>query len=190
MAVAWAEIEDSLAAAWLLAKGDRGGMALFDITAEGFWRSFMAAVLVAPFYARLAAERHLADGLPAGAVWTFFGETIAYGLSWAAFPIAAVFLTRAIGLETRYVPLIVASNWAAVLQTVAYFAALVIGRIIGGPVEALLVMAVMAAVLYYQWFVVRTALDTSGGTAFGFVAFELILSLFVNMTATSVLLGS
>jgi hypothetical protein len=46
----YAEIQRALQGAWLLARGDTRGMGLFDLSVEGFWRSFAAALLAAPAY--------------------------------------------------------------------------------------------------------------------------------------------
>ena len=47
----------ALYGAYRLARLDAGGMAYFDSSIGGFWRSFFAAVLVVPFYALLLVMR-------------------------------------------------------------------------------------------------------------------------------------
>ena len=44
------EVASSLYGAWRLACLDESGMGYFNISVEGFWRSFFAAVLLAPVY--------------------------------------------------------------------------------------------------------------------------------------------
>jgi len=43
------------------------------------------------------------------------------------------------------------------------------------------------AILFYQWFVVRTALDTSGGIALALVLVDLFVNSMINLTAESLL---
>ena len=45
-----AEARHSLAAAWLLARGDRTAYGLINLSADGFWRSFLAIFPVLPLY--------------------------------------------------------------------------------------------------------------------------------------------
>jgi len=44
------EMMYALYGAYRLARFDAGGMRYFDASIDGFWRSFFAAVLIAPFY--------------------------------------------------------------------------------------------------------------------------------------------
>ena len=44
------EIVASLYGAWRLMRLDPTGMTYFNLSADGFWRSFFAAVIVAPAY--------------------------------------------------------------------------------------------------------------------------------------------
>ena len=99
----------------------------------------------------------------------------------AAFPIAAILLTRLLGLARFYVPLVVATNWAAVIQIAVFIAAVVLARLLGEGAGALLMLAVTILLVAYQWFVIRTALDTTGANAFGLLAVDLLLSAIVNV---------
>jgi hypothetical protein len=173
------EIRASLRGAILLAQRDKTGMELFNLSVDGFFRSFFAAVIAAPIYAVLLAQRYTAE-MPAGFSSVLFGEIFGYVLGWVAFPVAAIFLTRLFGLGPRYVPLVVAANWAAVVQAVVFLAAAVIGGIFGPAGASILVLAAMMAVIFYEWFVMRTALDTTAGIAAGFVATDIALSFFVS----------
>ncbi|HEX6012749.1 MAG TPA: hypothetical protein VFY87_13325 [Geminicoccaceae bacterium] len=179
--LSYAEIQRSVQGAWLLAKGDTRGMNLFDLSVEGFWRSFAAMLIVAPVYALvLLAQPVPADSEPESLTGTLLAEAIAYVVGWAAFPIAAVFLTRLLGLAAGYVPLVVANNWSAVVQIAFYAAVVVLGTLLPGELRALTLLAATLAILVYQWFVIRTALDTGGGIALGIVVVDVLLSLAVS----------
>ena len=54
------EIQTSIYGAWRLARGDVRGISLFDATYRGFWRSFIAMILIAPLYAVSAGKALLA----------------------------------------------------------------------------------------------------------------------------------
>ena len=83
------EVLHSLYGAWRLAMLDVSGMRHFNLSVEGFWRSFFAAVIVAPGYALLVVQRTLdrPEGYALGS--TVVVESIAYVVAWAAFPIVA-----------------------------------------------------------------------------------------------------
>jgi hypothetical protein len=60
------EFVRSLRGAWLLARGDAAGMGLLDLTVEGFWNSFAAALVAAPAYVLLLADRYAGPGCRPG----------------------------------------------------------------------------------------------------------------------------
>ena len=182
-----AEIARALDGALLLAKGDVRGLDRFDLSIEGFWASFAAALVAAPAYALILAEQYAVTGGPQGLLGTLLAEAIAYGGGRIAFPVAAIFLTRLLGLGTRYIPLIVALNWAAVLQIALYAALVVVTLLLPADLRTLLLFLATIAVLVYQWFVIRTALRTTGTTAFGLVVIDVLLSVAVSRVLDALL---
>jgi hypothetical protein len=177
------EILRSLYGAYLLARTDPSGMGHLNLTVEGFWRSFFAAVLVAPAYALLIGEKLAArpEALELG--WVVLVHGVAYVLSWLAFPLAALVLTFALSLSRNYVALIVAVNWAQVLQTAAFLVAVLLSLVLPGLLAGLVITMVTVGVLFYQWYVVRTALETTGGIALALVLVDLVLNLAINLSA-------
>ena len=178
-----AEVVRSLYGAYRLAFLDQSGLAHFNLSIEGFWRSFFAAVLVAPGFAVLILQKLVArpDAFDPG--WAMLVQILAYGLSWAAFPLAAVVLTRLLGLSHNYVPLIVALNWGAVLQVIAFLSAVVLGLALPGVLEGLIMLIVTGGILFYQWFVTRSALQTTGGVALMLVLIDLVLNSAISVSA-------
>jgi hypothetical protein len=108
---------------------------------------------------------------------------LAYGLTWAAFPLAALVLTQLLGLTRNYVPLIVALNWASVVQVAVFLAAALIGFLIPGLLGGLILLVITGSILFYQWFVTRTALQTTGGVALLMVLVDLVLNTAINLSA-------
>jgi hypothetical protein len=180
------EVLRSLNGAWRLAWLDHSGMSYFDLTVEGFWRSFFAAVLVAPGYALLVAQKLLARPEDFSAIWALVVESTAYVLGWAAFPVVAIGLTQLLGLARNYSALIIAANWAAVLQIAAFLVAVGLAFVVP-PLGSLLVTLATGAILFYQWFVVRTALQTTGGLALAVVLVDLLVNTAINLSAQRLL---
>jgi hypothetical protein len=190
------EILHSLIGAWRLARLDPRGMNEFDLSFTGFWHSFFAAVIVAPGYAILVAQRFITTSPntpepPPSAVafesesgigWIMLVQIVSYLISWAVFPLLAALATWFLDLGRNYVALIVAANWAAVIQIGAFLIALLLAAALPG-IGSLLVPLVTMAILLYQWFITRTALQTTAGIAFALVLADLLVHTAINLTA-------
>ena len=177
------EIVRSLFGAFRLARLDGRGMGYFNLSIEGFWRSFFAAAIVAPGYALLVAQKLATWPAAVDPAVAVLIEAAAYALSWIAFPVAAVFLTTLLGLSRNYVPLIVAANWAEVLQFAAFLVVMLATVLLPSGVRGPVLVAVIGAILAYEWFVARTALETTGGVAVGIVLVDLVLGVGINVAA-------
>ena len=158
---------------WRLARGDAQGMRWFAVDADGFWGSFFAAALVLPLHLAVVLILAEPDVLGAG---TLGVEAVLYTASWVDFPIVAIFLTRFLGLTRGYVPMIVATNWISVWQSLLMAPIQIVAGLglLGGFGDVLMLTG-LVAVLVYQWFVTRLALGCPPGTAAAFVVVDLIL---------------
>jgi len=175
--------------AWRLAWMDRSGLHYFDRSADGALRSFFAALIVLPGYAVLVLLR-LWDQLPQVSALRFISvEGIAYVVSWTAFALAMHSITRAIGRERNYLGWLCAYNWSQVIQMAAYLPAIAIAEsgLVPSSIGDFLVMAVTLAVLVYQWFVARSALEISGVAAAGTVALDFLLAVLITDFADGML---
>ena len=182
----WAEIVRSLNGAWRLLLLDASGMGRFDVSTGGFWRSFFAAVLVAPLYILRGLIDPAAAEADAAGLGPALGAVLTYVLVWAAFPIAMIFIARFLDLCQAYVGFIVALNWARVLQAVLLVAVSGAAGLAGAPSDFLTLTAI-AAVLAYQWVVTRTALATTGTVAAALVIIDALLESLI--VAAGVALG-
>ncbi len=184
------EITRALYGAWRLARLDRTGMTWFEATPEGFWRSFFAFVIVAPGYAVLKLVEHNSEATLAASVpHILVVDTIAYVVQIFAYPLAMLFLCRAYGRSDRYIGFIVALNWSVVLQ----MAVLVPTRLFAAS-QAMsvafgdfLAFFAVIAVLFYQWFITRTALDVPGMIALGALLVDLLIGKIVSDVAFGLL---
>ncbi len=183
------EIITALYGALRLARFDPSGMDFFEQTETGFWRSFFAAVVVAPFYLMLTSIRYsgLTDTVPF--VRFLAIETIAYVIAWVAFPLLMASLTRSLGREAYYIRYIVAYNWAAVWQNALYMpvAMLSVGGVLTTANANVLGILPLALIVIYVWFVTKTALEVSAGMAAGIVGIDFFLSILINTVATGIL---
>jgi hypothetical protein len=181
-----AEVLSALHGAYRLAWFDPAGMTHFNLTFDGFWRSFFAAILVAPAYAVLVGLQVAGEAEPVDPGLLLLTESIGYVLAWAAFPLIAIVLTRLLGLGGNYVALIVALNWTAVLQTALFLAVVLIGPLLPEGLGTLAITLTTGAILVYQWFVIRTALQTTSGVALMLLLVDLVITSLINMGANRV----
>jgi hypothetical protein len=172
------EVSTALHGAWLLARLDRGGMAFFDRSETGFWRSFTAALLVYPAFLILLGLRiEDAEWASSGVARILLVETIGYVVYWSAFPLITLPVARFLGRETQWLDLIIAFNWSQVLQVGLYLLATIVAGsgVVGVPLAEGLALAAYVATLLYEWFVTRVALDTGIAGAITIVLVEQVL---------------
>lgn len=168
--------------AWRLLWLDAGGLRYFNNSLEGFWRSFYAAVLVAPLMAIFLAVRYGGMETEISVLRFAAIETVQYVMLWVAFPLAMVGIARAIDRSRNYLVYIIAYNWATVWQNVVFLPGIVLISmgVVGGPAGQFLSYALVAAVLAYVWVVTRLALGVGGGMATMLVLVDLALSFVIN----------
>ena len=183
------EIVCGLYGAFRLACFDRRGTDFFDKTEEGFWRSFYAAALVLPLFVIFIALRFGEPGLTQNAFRYVSGELIAYVISWVAFPLAILPVTRILNREQNFQNFIVAYNWTAALQSMVYLpvAMLATTQVIPDGYANLISSITIGFILVYSWFVVRVVLDTTVMSAVAIVIMDLILSVLIRTYAEGLL---
>jgi hypothetical protein len=174
----WAEAWLAMIGALRLACGDRRGLAYFDVSEEGFWRSFRAAVLCYPLYLALLALRLTgAQWNKSGAATILFVETISYVISWVAFPLLILPVARAFGRADRFFGFMVAYNWSQVPQS-GLLVLIGLQRAAGlsSPSAAQSVeLIATVALLVYEWYIARAALATTGVQSALVVSLYLVL---------------
>jgi hypothetical protein len=178
-----AEIAYGLYGAWRLAHLDPAGMRFFDRSLEGFWKSFFAAVLVAPGYALILVLDSAELKPSAGPLGIVVVQSLIYVIIWVAFPLVMFYLAQALGRDNEYQGFVVAYNWAQVIQLLLVMPAslVVASDWLPDPIAYLLNIGVLAAVLGYEWFIARTALALSASGAAGVVALSFVLGVIAKL---------
>ncbi|MBX6322957.1 MAG: hypothetical protein IRY94_14100 [Rhodospirillaceae bacterium] len=176
------EIRRAFRGAWRLAHADPGGLALFDRSVDGFWRSFRAALVVAPAYAVQLALQFTARPPAAGWARVVAVEAIAYAVGWLAFPVVMHWVCRLLGREEAYVGYIVAYNWSSLVQVLVWMPALLLAY---AGLGVLVLLAGQIGLLVYQWFIARTALAIDGLSAAAVAGLDLVLGYAIGSLADS-----
>jgi hypothetical protein len=182
------EISTAIHGAWLLARLDRSGMAFFDRSVAGFWRSYRAAIILYPaFLILLVLPGGGGDADAESADWLriILVETIGYVIAWTAFPLLMLPLSRFLGREERWLDYMIAYNWSQVLQGGVLLASTLLAAsdLLPDALSGGIAVAASAAVLLYGWFIARVALDTSATAATMIVLLDQFLALLVSRIA-------
>ena len=173
------EVVNSIFGAYRLALLDASAMRWFSVSMPGFWRSFTAAFLVAPPFALIVALRF--DPQEASIESFCLSESVAYVLGWTMYPLVMVAVCWALSLSDRYVAYVIAYNWSAVVQVGVALPLVLLNASGLAPavVISLLGALVTGALLFYQWFIARAALQTVPLVALIVLAVDLLVGLVV-----------
>jgi hypothetical protein len=179
------DIRHALTGAVFLARGERAGVAYFEDTPRGFWRSFWAAAIVAPIWLLLLAL----DGpdTDAGALRLILAETVEYALMWTAFPLVLYEILTRSGTDEHFCRYISAHNWAAVIVAPAMLVAIIIGAAVPLDVLRFLPLLVIVSSLVYEWFMAKVTLEVSAATAAGIAAMDFFLGQMINLVVDALL---
>lgn len=168
---------------------DGGGLGYFDLSIEGFWRSFRVPVLVAPLYAILIPYNLELIKPTVGWQHIMIIEILAYIVSWLAYPLVAYEICRLISREAEYPGYIVVYNWSKVMvvaaQVLVWLPTLM--GITVAETSVSLARLVSLAFLIYLWFIARTALRIDGFSAVGLVFASGVVTLILNIVHRALL---
>lgn len=187
--IAAAEVLRALYGAWRLARLDRDGMRLFDVSPAGALRSFWAAAVVLPVHLlSLAALMTLPAEMPM--LRLAAALAISYVLLWTAFPAAMITICRLLGRAERFPAFLAAYNWCSALGYMAQVTVVLAAMAVAPDDLAMAVaQATMIPILAYQWYVTRTALAIGGLMAAGLVVIDLSLAELVMAATRDMLQG-
>lgn len=189
----------SIDAAFRLALRDEGAWSVFDLTPDGFFRSFAAIFAVAPLNiiidilgTHLANGKKIAEGQMPTATYEMSDavfSTVTLFAEWMIFPVAMIFVLRFLGYAQRYSALIIAHNWGTVvvaLLNVPAYALYAIGWI--SVDQALdLTFIVLGLTLYYRFYIAQTALGAGWGVAGSITCLSFVLQVYfaygISLTA-------
>lgn len=182
-----AEITSALVGSVRLARGDAAALGHFNMSVEGFWRSFAAIILVAPIYlaiSSLSPDAGAAEVAPAPV------RLFILAVEWVAFPLAMVLVARLLDLQQRYAGYIIVYNWSSVPAMAVLLPPFLLYSLglIGPQALFSLFIALSLAVAYYRWLIARITLEIGGGVAAGIVVFDFAVSLLAG-TLTQRLIG-
>ncbi|MCB1831993.1 MAG: hypothetical protein KDH19_00885 [Geminicoccaceae bacterium] len=167
------EIVRSLVAAFRLVRLQEDGLTHLNLSIDGFWRSFLAAVIVLPGAAFVFHVQSLQSGDPAEAGRLGMAG-IVFAITWLKFPLLSLVFVRCFGLTDRYVPLVVASNWVAVCIMAIFVAVVLLSTILPMMIGQTLLLMTFVGALYVQWFVLNVTLRAAAVTVLGLFVLDIL----------------
>jgi hypothetical protein len=183
------EIAGALYGSLRLAFGDKNGTNYFNTSHLGFWRSFTAAIIVAPIFILLLNVRYIVSDSDINFFRFVSIYATAYVIGWIVFPLVINYITGVLGNGDKFVGYIVIYNWASVLQNFIYlpFAILVEAHLIYGTAATIIGIFLLGLVFLYTSFITKTALEVSNGIAAAIVILDLILSIIISAVTQRIL---
>lgn len=173
------DIRDALQGALRLACADAGGFESFDRSRAGFWKSFRAALLLYPLFL-LLAFRAGRPGEVEDFIRLFLVQTVAYAVTWLAFPVVMASVCDVLGRRHRYVGFVVAYNWAQIPQY--GYSVILLG--LGGGMDGAIATF---PIFLYEGYVAAVALDIGGLSAAMIVMIDYLLGTGIDLVANRLL---
>lgn len=113
------EIQQYLAGVWRLMTGRQDGLAMLDLSADGFWNSFSAIIVALPVllatWVPVANEACGPDAAFALRLAYVARLAVADVATWIVPLVLFAIVARPAGLADRFVPYVVANNWGSAL---------------------------------------------------------------------------
>lgn len=176
------EMAAALYGAWRLLRFEPDGLQAFRSDVEACVQSFAAAVIALPGYAVLVGLHLAPSDSAAGWPSILILHACSYVMSWTAFPLITYYASTNMGRSANWTGFVVALNWSKVLQMAIYLPLVLIAHtgLFGQTGGGFLTLIGFVAVIIYQWFVTRTALDITGPPAAGLTAVDIVLGLLIT----------
>lgn len=164
---------------------DADALDFFDQSVEGFWHSFFAAVLGLPAYAILLLVTPGGEPSGHGLLAELLVQLLAYVIAWTAYPLLVLGLVPGLGRRDHFFTYIVAYNWLGLpILLIQAATALVTGSgILPAAMGTTAMLVIFLCLIGLQAWLARTALDVAWPIACGFVAIDVLLSIFIKSIA-------
>jgi hypothetical protein len=176
------EMRRGVRGAWLLLRRDPGWAAWFNVSVQGFWRSFFAAIVLLPIYYLYHEFNDTDDvviAVPLAQRWA--AEAIGYVLGWTLWPLIAHYLTRAMDCGDRFIAYIVAFNWGQMIGAPFLIGlTLLVKPLLPEDVWLFVFLPALLGVLAFEYLIARQALAIAPARAVAVEAAVFAVSLLLR----------
>ncbi|WP_445502302.1 hypothetical protein [Microvirga sp. G4-2] len=171
------------------------GLKSFDMSEQGFWRSFTAIWLTLPAYivslaferlrlGLLQPDRSLLDN-----IWIDLVVALGHVASFMVLPLAMIWIARRFNLTKAYAPFVIVTNWitAMGLLVLSVPAMLLLLGWATPSLASVFSFAFAVIIVRMQWFATKATLGLSNLPAIGIVLLGIVLNSCVGSITRSLL---
>jgi hypothetical protein len=178
------EIEQAAIGCWTLIRGNGAGLLRFDLSVDGFWRSFRWAFVLAvldaldglSLYSNTQPDENTAPS--SSVIWVLTVSAIASLLTFFVFPLIVGLLAKPMGLSKPYPTYIIVRNWLTVFISLPVYVLDGLNALGLMPVDLreLLIFVLIAVSLLAETVITRRVLGTAQSLSFGFALLDFLLT--------------
>lgn len=180
------EISRSVTGCYRFVRGDKQAFQYFNLSIEGFYRSFLAMALIIPViiiyslvFARMSEQEINLFSL-------VFHEMAISFVSWTIYLSALYMLARYFGVAGNFPTFVIVYNWSQVFFALIWLPLTVLAITLKSPsAMAIVSMIFISASYFYLWYIIMRSLAVATMTAVGFAVLEFLVSLMVRLTIGS-----
>lgn len=183
------ETAGALYGVWRIARWDEKAFSFFNATEQGFWRSYTAALCVAPLQALYQLSVYLTLDTPPPAWRMIAIESIEYVILWVLFPLAMFYIAKLLERDGAFFRYIIAYNWfqLAVGYLAMPFGILTQFGLLAPSVSGFFDSLIFVSYVTYAAFIARAGLKVGVGTSIGIVIIDILLTLMVGQVTLQML---
>lgn len=176
----------SLNGAWQMVRANPKAMDYFDLSSDGFWKSFWAIGVMLPVYILWVFFNLQADpeAHPDMITYPLLSESLffIFILPFSAF--VMIYFTKFMKIGENYAAMIIAFNWvsALVFWVVTILTIILASGLVGDGIATFILLVVkFYLTAYVVWFTIKISLNISGGLAIGVFLFISLLNASVQL---------
>ncbi len=175
------EIVNSLFGAYLLARRDPHALTYFNMSMEGFYRSFLAMILALPLFAIENSIDYRKIPTDTSIVPFLLFLCLALLVSWGSYLAIMAVLARYMGFSDRYSVFVVVYNWMQFGIILIWFPISIIATgMLPENIAATMTLLFIAATYALLWYVLKVTLNLTGLLAVGFAFLEFLIVVLVQ----------
>jgi len=184
------EIQQALKGCVKILLRDQSAQQNFNLSADGFWFSFLALPLVVILNIIEKSMGFKLAGLTEVSAFEIFGFSASVLVSWAIFLVAASILSRYLGFADRFPSFVIVYNWAQFAISLAWtiLSVLLVG-LSGGGSTAFFGLLVMFFSYVYLFLILKDTLDLDSAVAAGVCFVEFAIAILINYLAIQLFLS-
>ena len=141
---------------------------LFDCSRRGFWQSFWVPVFTLPIMIVYWMFDFLMVEPPRPPVmWFVLVNMVGYAVEWLYWPNLMISISKGMERQDHYYRYLVPYHWFRIIGAIINFPIIMLVGlgVASGGAALILQLGVIAVLLYFDWFMAKTALDIPAGNA-------------------------